>query len=64
VTELMGSTIHMHTNIAGKDAVMIVPTLELTNEQTSSFTYGAKIQVYLGGNAVHMFSKETEMNLI
>ena len=64
VTELMGSTIHMHINVAGKDAVMIVPTLELTSDQTNAFTYGAALQVYFGGNAVHMFSKETEMNLI
>ena len=64
VTELMGSTIHMHVNIAGKDAIVILPTIDLSSEQKNGFNYGAKIDITFGGNVVHMFSKETEMNLI
>ena len=64
VTELMGSTIHMHVNIAGKDAIVILPTIDLSSEQKNGFGYGAKISITFGGNVVHMFSKETEKNLI
>ena len=64
VTELMGSTIHMHVNIDGKDAIVILPTIDLANEQKNGFTYGSKIDITFGGNVVHMFSKETEKNLI
>ena len=64
VTELMGSTIHMHVNVAGKDAIVILPTIDLSSEQKNGFNYGAKINITFGGNVVHMFSKETEKNLI
>ena len=64
VTELMGSTIHMHVNIAGKDAIVILPTIDLTSDTKNSFTFGAKLNITFGGNVVHMFSKETDKNLI
>ena len=64
VTELMGSTIHMHVNIAGKDAFVILPTIDLSTEQKTSFGYGSKIHVTFGGNVVHMFNKETEKSLL
>ena len=64
VTELMGSTIHMHVNICGKDSVVILNTIDLTEEQKTGFTFGAKVKVSFGGNVVHMFNKDTTMNLI
>ena len=64
VTELMGSTIHMHVNIDGKDAIVILPTIDLANENKNGFNYGDKIDITFGGNVVHLFSKETEKNLI
>lgn len=64
VTELMGSTIHMHVNIAGEDAVVILPTIDLSAEQKNGFKYGTKINITFGGNVVHMFGKDTERNLL
>ena len=64
VTELMGSTIHMHVNISGKDAIVILPTIDLSTEQKTGFNYGAKVNITFGGNVVHLFSKETEKNLL
>ncbi len=64
VTELMGSTIHMHINISGKDAIIILPTIDLSSEQKNGFSYGSKINITFGGNVVHLFSKETEKNLL
>ena len=64
VTELMGSTIHMHVNVNGKDAIIILPTIDLSSEQKNGFNYGTKINVTFGGNVVHMFCKATEKNLI
>ena len=64
VTELMGSTIHMHVNIQGKDAIVILPTIDLSTEQKTGFSYGSQINITFGGNVVHLFSKETEKNLI
>ena len=64
VTELMGSTIHMHVNIDGRDSIVILPTIDLDKDTRSGFAYGASIGVSFGGNVVHMFSKETELNLL
>ena len=64
VTELMGSTIHMHVAIDGRDSIIILPTIDLDSDTRSSFAFGAEVAVAFGGNVVHMFSKETEMNLI
>ena len=63
VTELMGATIHMHVNIHGKDAIIILPTVDLTGEQ-KNLGYGAKINIAFGGHVVHMFNKETEKTLL
>ena len=59
VSEMMGSSVHLHVTAEGKDVVIIVPTLELKGH------YGMGDTLYLsfGGNVVHMFSKETEKNL-
>ena len=63
VTELMGATIHMHVNINGKDAIIILPTVDLTNEQ-KNMSYGSKIAITFGGHVVHLFNKETEKSLL
>ena len=63
VTELMGATIHMHVNVAGKDAIIILPTIDLTGEQ-KSLGYGAKINITFGGNVMHLFSKADEKSLL
>ena len=64
VTELMGATIHMHVNIQGKDAIVILPTIDLSSEQKNGFSYGSKVNVTFRGNVVHLFSKETENSLL
>lgn len=58
VSEMMGSEIHLHTNYEGKDVVIIVPVLGLTEEQRSHFTYGGKINFTFGGNVCHVFDAE------
>ena len=63
VTELMGATIHMHVNINNKDAIVILPTVDLTSEQ-KNLSYGAKINVTFGGNVIHLFSKTDEKSLL
>ena len=55
---------YMWVNVNGKDAIIILPTIDLSSEQKNGFNYGTKINVTFGGNVVHMFSKATEKNLI
>ncbi|MBE5785015.1 MAG: sn-glycerol-3-phosphate ABC transporter ATP-binding protein UgpC [Clostridiales bacterium] len=63
VSEMMGSSIHLHANMGGKDVVIIIPTLDL-GAREQDLTFGTKVDFTFGGNVVHMFNKETGMNLI
>ena len=59
VSEMMGSSVHLHVSAAGKDVIVIVPTAG----GSSNFAMGSEVNLIFGGNVVHVFSKETEKNL-
>ena len=59
VSEMMGSSVHLHINACGKDGIIIVPTLELKNK---SYAIGSKVRFTFGDNVIHMFDTEG-MNL-
>ena len=59
VSELMGSSVHLHITADGKDVVVIVPT----NGDAAHFPMGSEVNLIFGGNVAHVFSKETEKNL-
>ena len=59
VSEMMGSSVHLHISAEGRDVIIIVPTLDLTE----SFKIGDTVHFRFGGNVAHVFSKETEKNL-
>ena len=59
VSELMGSSVHLHVSAEGKDVVVIVPT----NGNAAHFPMGSEVNMIFGGNVAHVFSKETERNL-
>ena len=64
VSEMMGSSVHLHVNANGKDVVVIIPTLDLQGMPQQDFAYGAKVNFTFGGNVIHMFHPETGENLI
>ena len=59
VSELMGSSVHLHISTNGHDVVVIVPT----NGNAAHFPMGSEVNMIFGGNVAHVFSKETEKNL-
>lgn len=61
VSEMMGSAIHLHVNACGRDTIIIVQTMDLKGGEDLSI--GSKIAFSFGGNAVHVFNKETGENL-
>ena len=63
VSEMMGSAIHLHVNVMGKDAIFIVQTMDLSGSLHTSFTMGQRIAFTFGGNVAHVFSKESGKNL-
>ena len=59
VSELMGSSVHLHISTHDHDVVVIVPT----NGNAAHFPMGSEVNLIFGGNVAHVFSKETEKNL-
>ena len=59
VSEMMGSSVHLHLTAEGRDMIIIVPTIDMKSipamGDTISFTFDGKV--------AHVFSKETEKNL-
>ncbi|MCR4950275.1 MAG: TOBE domain-containing protein [Solobacterium sp.] len=60
VSEMMGSSVHLHLNAYGRDCIIIVPTLDLEN---ATFDIGSKVEFTLAPNAIHLFDPETGKNL-
>ena len=59
VSEMMGSSVHLHVSAEGRDVIIIVPTIDMKG----NFAIGDSLNFAFQGNVVHVFSKETEKNL-
>ncbi len=59
VSEMMGSSIHLHTNVQGKDVVMVLATVDLPADHNTGFRYGEEVNFTFGGNVMHVFDSET-----
>ena len=59
VSEMMGSSVHLHVDADGRDVIIIVPTLDME----SNYSYGDLVHFTFAGNVAHVFSKETSKNL-
>ena len=54
VTELMGSSVHAHINIGGKDVIAIVPT----SGTAYDYSIGADVNLTFSGDVAHVFNLE------
>lgn len=61
VSEMMGSSVHLHLNSLGRDCIIIVPTLDL--KDNSALQHGANVKFTFAPNAIHIFDPETGVNL-
>ena len=59
VSEMMGSSVHLHVSAGSSDVIIIVPTIDMKK----GFNIGDTVHFGFRGNVVHMFSKETSKNL-
>ena len=59
VSEMMGSSVHLHVSAEGRDVIIIVPTQDMKG----NYHIGDTVHFTFQGNVVHVFSKETEKNL-
>ena len=63
VSELMGSSVHLHVTSMGRDVVMVVSTMNMTGAEVAALNHGAEIQYSFPGHVCHVFNKETGVNL-
>ncbi|MBR2682876.1 MAG: sn-glycerol-3-phosphate ABC transporter ATP-binding protein UgpC [Atopobiaceae bacterium] len=59
VSEMMGSSVHLHLTSMGQDVIVIVPTAsgDVQHEM------GSEVRFEFAGNVIHLFSKTDEHNL-
>ena len=63
VSELMGSSIHLHVSAMGRDVVLVISTMNMTPAEISALSIGAKVKFGFVGHICHVFNKETGINL-
>ena len=59
VSEMMGSSVHLHVTAEGRDVIIIVPT----TGSSGGYKIGDAVHFTFSGEVAHVFSKETERNL-
>ena len=63
VSELMGSTVHLHVNSMDRDVVMVVSTMNMTGAEVAALAHGNTVHFSFPGHVCHVFNKETGINL-
>ena len=63
VSEMMGSSVHLHVTALGQDVVIVVNTMNMTFAEVAELKMGKAVKFAFGGNNCHVFSKETGINL-
>ena len=63
VSEMMGSSVHLHVGSLGQDVVMVVSTMNMTGAEVAALANGSAINYTFAGHVCHVFNKETGINL-
>ena len=58
VSEMMGSSVHLHLKSLGQDVIVIVQTMDLQGVHHDGIKNGQQIAYTFGGNVVHLFGKD------
>ena len=63
VSEMMGSSVHLHVTAMDRDVVLVVSTMNMTGAEVAALTSGAPVKFCFSGHVCHVFNKETGINL-
>ncbi len=63
VSEMMGSSVHLHVDSLGRDVVMVVSTMNMTGAEVAALANGSTVNYTFAGHVCHVFNKETGINL-
>jgi len=64
VSEMMGSSVHVHATVDGRDVVMVIPTLDLSADYVGKFKAAPDVTFTFNPDAIHLFDRESGNNLI
>jgi multiple sugar transport system ATP-binding protein len=64
ISEMMGSEFYLHLNVGNRDAVIRVPVMELPEQYRQGIGSCAEIHFAFPVELAHIFSQETESNLL
>ena len=63
VSEMMGSSVHLHVTAVGQDVIIIVNTMDMKADEVSALCTGTDVKFGFSGHNCHVFSKENGINL-
>ena len=63
VSEMMGSSVHLHVTSMGRDVVLVVSTMNMTGAEVAALSNGSTVSFTFPGHVCHLFNKETGINL-
>ena len=63
VSELMGSSVHLHVSALGQDVVMVVSTMNMTGAEVAALNHNASVNFTFPGHVCPVFNPETGINL-
>ena len=63
VSEMMGSSVHLHVTALGVDTIIIVQTMGLDQATMNNFAIGKPLSFDFDGTVAHVFDKNTGKNL-
>ena len=63
VSEMMGSSVHLHVSALGQDVVLVVSTMNMTGAEVAALANGKPVTFNFAGHVCHVFNKETGINL-
>lgn len=63
VSEMMGSSVHLHVDALGQDVVLVVSTMNMSVAEVAALANGNAVTFNFAGHVCHVFNKETGINL-
>ncbi len=63
VSEMMGSSVHLHVKAMEQDVVIVISTLHMTDEELEDIGEGKNVTFSFSGRKCHLFDPETGLNL-
>ena len=65
VNEMMGSELHLHVDLdEGTHVILRIPTLDLTEQQRASLTYGSAVRFAFPEKVTHLFDPNSQESLL